>query len=102
MCLPISCSPVLSYEGYRGPPEGMGRAIRCDSNRLVSPRDSLKGYDRFLQPIDGARNSNQETRPVKNATERIARFIANTRYENIPRPVLDANRTIILDGIANV
>jgi 2-methylcitrate dehydratase PrpD len=44
----------------------------------------------------------QENRPVKNATEKIARFIANTRYENIPRPVLDANRTIILDGIANV
>ena len=37
-----------------------------------------------------------------NATERIARFIANTRYEDIPRPVLDATRTIILDGVANV
>jgi 2-methylcitrate dehydratase PrpD len=39
---------------------------------------------------------------VKNATETIARFIAKTRYEDIPRPVLDATRTIILDGIANV
>lgn len=37
-----------------------------------------------------------------NATESIARFIANTRYGDIPRPVLDATRTIILDGIANV
>lgn len=37
-----------------------------------------------------------------NATEKIARFIANTRYEDIPRPVLDATRTIILDGVANV
>jgi 2-methylcitrate dehydratase PrpD len=36
------------------------------------------------------------------ATERIAQFIANTRYENIPRPVLDSTRTIILDGVANV
>ena len=37
-----------------------------------------------------------------NATERIARFIANTSYEDIPQPVLDATRTIILDGVANV
>ena len=37
-----------------------------------------------------------------NATQNIAQFIANTRYEDIPRPVLDATRTIILDGIANV
>lgn len=37
-----------------------------------------------------------------NATESIARFIANTRYGDIPRPVLDATRTIILDGVANV
>jgi 2-methylcitrate dehydratase PrpD len=37
-----------------------------------------------------------------NATEQIARFIARTRFEDIPRPVLDATRTIILDGIANV
>ena len=37
-----------------------------------------------------------------NATEQIARFIANTRYEDIPAPVLAATRTIILDGIANV
>ena len=37
-----------------------------------------------------------------NATERIAHFIANTRYEDIPRPVLEATRTIILDGVANV
>jgi len=37
-----------------------------------------------------------------NATEQIARFIANTSYEDIPRPVLDATRTIILDGIANI
>jgi 2-methylcitrate dehydratase PrpD len=37
-----------------------------------------------------------------NATERIARFITGTRYEDIPRPVLQATRTIILDGIANV
>ena len=37
-----------------------------------------------------------------NATEKIARFIAGTRHEDIPRPVLDATRTIILDGIANV
>jgi 2-methylcitrate dehydratase PrpD len=36
------------------------------------------------------------------ATEQIARFIASTRYEDIPRPVLDACRTIILDGVANV
>ncbi|MGZ5119199.1 MAG: MmgE/PrpD family protein [Burkholderiales bacterium] len=39
---------------------------------------------------------------MKNATQQVARFIANTRYEDIPRPVLDATRTIILDGIANV
>ena len=37
-----------------------------------------------------------------NATESIARFIANTTYEDIPRPVLDATRTIILDGVANI
>ena len=37
-----------------------------------------------------------------NATEQIANFIANTRYEDIPAPVLAANRTIILDGIANL
>jgi 2-methylcitrate dehydratase PrpD len=37
-----------------------------------------------------------------NATESIARFIANTTYEDIPRPVLDATRTIILDGVANM
>ena len=37
-----------------------------------------------------------------NATERIARFIANTAYEDIPRPVLDATLTIIRDGLANV
>lgn len=37
-----------------------------------------------------------------NATERIARFISNTRYEHIPGPVLEATRTIILDGIANM
>ena len=37
-----------------------------------------------------------------NATEQIARFIANTAYEDIPRPVLDATRTIILDGVANI
>jgi len=37
-----------------------------------------------------------------NATEKIARFIANTRYEDVPRHVVDATRTIILDGIANV
>ena len=29
-----------------------------------------------------------------NATEQLARFIAKTRYEDIPRPVLDATRTI--------
>ena len=37
-----------------------------------------------------------------NATETIARFIANTRYEDIPAPVLAATRTIILDGVANL
>ena len=37
-----------------------------------------------------------------NATEQIAHFIADVRYENIPAPVLSATRTIILDGIANV
>lgn len=37
-----------------------------------------------------------------NATERIARFVASTTYEDIPRPVLDATRTIILDGVANI
>jgi 2-methylcitrate dehydratase PrpD len=37
-----------------------------------------------------------------NATESIARFIADTRYEDIPQPVLAATRTIILDGLANV
>jgi len=37
-----------------------------------------------------------------NATESIARFIANTHYEDIPRPVLEATRTIMLDGVANV
>jgi 2-methylcitrate dehydratase PrpD len=36
------------------------------------------------------------------ATRQLAQFIANMRYDNIPRPVLDACRTIILDGIANV
>jgi len=36
------------------------------------------------------------------ATEQIAQFIANTTYADIPRPVLDATRTIILDGVANV
>ena len=36
------------------------------------------------------------------ATQQIAQFIADTRYASIPRPVLDATRTIILDGIANV
>jgi len=37
-----------------------------------------------------------------NATERVAHFIATTRYEDIPGPVLAATRTIILDGVANV
>jgi 2-methylcitrate dehydratase PrpD len=37
-----------------------------------------------------------------NATEQIAHFIAHTRYEHIPSQVLDATRTIILDGLANV
>ena len=37
-----------------------------------------------------------------NATEQLARFIASTRYEDIPLPVIDATRTIILDGLANV
>ena len=37
-----------------------------------------------------------------NATEQIARFIANAAYDDIPRPVLDATRTIILDGVANI
>ena len=37
-----------------------------------------------------------------NATEQIARFVANIRYEDIPAPVLNATRKIILDGIANV
>jgi 2-methylcitrate dehydratase PrpD len=37
-----------------------------------------------------------------NATEAIARFIVNTRYADIPGPVLDATRTIMLDGVANV
>lgn len=37
-----------------------------------------------------------------NATEQIAQFIVNTRYEDIPEPVLDATRTIILDGLANL
>jgi 2-methylcitrate dehydratase PrpD len=37
-----------------------------------------------------------------NATEQIARFVAKTRYGDIPRPVLDATRIIILDGVANV
>lgn len=37
-----------------------------------------------------------------NATEQIARFVAKTRYEDIPPAVLTATRTIILDGIANV
>jgi len=37
-----------------------------------------------------------------NATQRVAHFIASTRYEDIPPPVLDAVRTIILDGVANV
>jgi 2-methylcitrate dehydratase PrpD len=36
------------------------------------------------------------------ATAQIARFIANTQYNDIPKPVLDAARTIILDGVANV
>ena len=36
------------------------------------------------------------------ATEQIARFVAKTRYEDIPRPVLDVTRTMILDGVANV
>ncbi len=36
------------------------------------------------------------------ATESIARFIAKTRYEDSPQPVLAATRTIILDGVANV
>jgi 2-methylcitrate dehydratase PrpD len=37
-----------------------------------------------------------------NATEQIAQFIAHTKHEDIPRPVLEACRIIILDGIANV
>jgi 2-methylcitrate dehydratase PrpD len=36
------------------------------------------------------------------ATARIARFIASTRYESVPPAVREATRTIILDGIANV
>lgn len=39
---------------------------------------------------------------MKNATQKIAHFITSTRFEDIPRPVLDATRTIILDGVANV
>ena len=39
---------------------------------------------------------------MNDATAQIARFIASTRYEDIPRPVIDATRTIILDGVANV
>src|SRR6185436_10456486 len=42
----------------------------------------------------------QET--TVSATEKIARFIVNTTYADIPRPVLDATRTIILDGVANI
>src|SRR3954469_8450466 len=39
---------------------------------------------------------------MQNATRKIAQFIAGTRYESIPRPVIDATRTIILDGVANL
>ena len=39
---------------------------------------------------------------TENATGQLARFIASTRYENIPEPVRAATRTIILDGVANV
>ncbi len=39
---------------------------------------------------------------MKNATQQLAHFISTTRYEDIPQPVLDATRTILLDGIANV
>src|SRR3954471_10321108 len=39
---------------------------------------------------------------MQNATRKIAQFIAATRYESIPRPVIDATRTIILDGLANL
>jgi 2-methylcitrate dehydratase PrpD len=37
-----------------------------------------------------------------NATQRIAQFVADTTYDGIPRTVIDATRTIILDGLANV
>jgi hypothetical protein len=43
-----------------------------------------------------------EREVLVNATEQISRFIANIRYEDIPTPVLNATRTIILDGVANV
>lgn len=36
------------------------------------------------------------------ATAQIARFVAATGFDAIPRPVVDATRTIILDGIANL
>lgn len=39
---------------------------------------------------------------MKSATETLARFVAATRYEDIPPAVLEASRTIILDGVANV
>jgi len=37
-----------------------------------------------------------------NPTEQIAAFTAQVHYEDIPEPVIDATRTIVLDGIANL
>ena len=36
------------------------------------------------------------------ATQTLAQFIADTRYDNLPPPVVDAAKIAILDGFANM
>ncbi len=36
------------------------------------------------------------------ATEQLARFIAETRYDTLPREVIEAAKIGILDGVANL
>ena len=37
-----------------------------------------------------------------NVTETLSQFIVDTKYENLPAPVVDAAKIGILDGVANM
>ncbi len=59
--------------------------------------DQGKGKEQFFILIYWVKIT--EESPVEKVTEKIAEFICNTHYENIPREVLEVSKLHILDTL---